>query len=320
MDVPIRHGQSVDFAKDDPTFLVCIANHGSSDRSAYSDDSGATWTEFAAIPATDFQFGGSIAASTTTNFCWFPHANGTPEYTTDGGATWAVCTFPGVVPTTGTQGWGDNFLVSRTAVCADAVTANTFYAYNSGGDGGASAEGFYRSTDGGANWTRRGAGPGVIVGGMGIDNSFVCVPGNAGHFFWSTGRTAPNPYDEDMSEKVFIFSDDGGTNAYKIAGFMEAWSASLGMAAPSASYPAVFVAGWRDGDDEGGIYRCDDWDPTTRDGTWTRLEDDYGTIDAIGPICGDMEEYGTVYVGLKASGVIMGALASATRTIRLRGI
>jgi hypothetical protein len=184
------------------------------------------------------------------------------------------------------------------------------------------AEGFYRSTDGGANWTRRstqGDGPGLTIGSAGNGQSFVCVPGNTGHFFWTHGPGGPiNPYDPDSIYKILIFSNDGGTTLYTLSGWMEAWALALGKEAPGGSYPTLFVSGWRTGDAEPGIYRCSDFNPATRGGTWTRLADDYGTIDAMGAICGDFDTYGTVYAGLKGSGVIYGLLVTDAGRLRLR--
>jgi photosystem II stability/assembly factor-like uncharacterized protein len=307
MDVGIRHGWSVDYAKNDPDFMAVITNGGNADKSAYSTDGGDTWTEFASKPSTDFNFGGTIAVSTPTNMCWFPANNGTPHYTTDGGASWSVCSIPGVA-TSGEQGWSFATYTNRIIVSADHVTAGKFYAFNYGGDAGYTVEGFYRSTDGGANWTRRGPGPASAISSMGTGSVIKCVPGKEDHFFWTCGLTdgETHPYDPDSIEKTLLFSDDGGLNTYRATGFTEVWSIGYGKEKPGGTYPTLFVAGQRSGDTDPGIYRCNDWNPTTRSGTWTRLAEDYCNLDVIASITGDMDTYGRVYAVRGSAGVIVG--------------
>jgi hypothetical protein len=51
-----------------------------------------------------------------------------------------------------------------------------------------------------------------------------------------------------------------------------------------------------------GFFRSDD---TAR--TWVRINDDQHQYGLVLHICGDMQEYGRVYVGTHGRGIIMGA-------------
>lgn len=288
-DASIRHGWSVDYAGNNPAFIVGIANGGSSDKSAYSSDGGATWTPFASnAPANaPGAFGGTIAASTTTNFVWFPSNNGRPYYTTNGGTSWALCSFPAEIATTGELGWSFSFYQNRKVVAADKTLTGVFYAYNY-------KQGLYKSTDSGANWTNV----------TGVLNAFAtaaggqlkAVPGQTGHLFYSWGVSSPNPYNQSIRR-----STNGGVTWSLVDGFEENWCHGFGKNAPSQTYPAVYVAGVRGG--VKGIWRSDD-----NCSTWVETGSDYQTLDVIRDLAGDMDTYGKVYVGLGGSGVVAGVL------------
>jgi len=73
----------------------------------------------------------------------------------------------------------------------------------------------------------------------------------------------------------------------------------FGMAAPGASYPAIYTVGTVSG--VYGIFRSID-----EGNSWTRINDEahqYGRLDAIS---GDPRIYGRVYVGTAGRGIIYG--------------
>lgn len=292
-DTSIRHGWGLDYTTDDPSFIVGVAV----EKSGVSTDGGRTWTPFASLPPDGMQWrGGEIAALSRTNFVWFPANNGAPHFTKDGGRTWARCKFAGAPAKMDEPGWSFSFYTNRHILCVERSTGHA-YAYNyqtSSPDGDIS--GVWRSVDGGESWSRTGRGFG-IPGAMGTGAKLAAVPGRPGHLFFAVG-TADGvfPYGVTLRQTT-----DGGATWRQIPGFDENWSVGFGKAAPGRSYPAIFVAGARDR--VPGIFRSDDSGET-----WSRLADDYGTLDGVRDITGDLDEYGTVHVGLSGSGVICGKL------------
>ncbi|WP_235782325.1 hypothetical protein [Phocaeicola paurosaccharolyticus] len=74
----------------------------------------------------------------------------------------------------------------------------------------------------------------------------------------------------------------------------------FGKAKPGNNYPALYLIGVVNG--QYGFFRSDD---TAR--TWVRINDDQHQYGLVLHICGDMQEYGRVYVGTHGRGIIMGA-------------
>ncbi len=326
-DNSIVIGFHCDYAPEDPTFLVALVNYFAVEESGTSSDGGITWTNFAGDPGlmAGGWIGGSIAAGSKTNYVWMPNntTGPRPYYTIDSGATWNVISISGV-PTTGETGWGSNWRNNRHILCADRVSANTFYAYNNGtanSDGaGTNADGaiagVYRSTDGGVNWTQRRAGRfnGSNVGnsdnlGYGFDfynAKLRAVPGNAGHLFYTAGQVGGSVIG------VFTRSTDGGANWTSIPGVLMVYAFGFGKA-QSGGYPAVYIAGWVGGVAAAnwGIYRSDDGDQATPH--WTLISDypqswrttggaTTGNMDFIKWIEGDPDVFGRFYVAFEGTG------------------
>ncbi len=296
-DVPIRHSWSVDYAAGDPTFIAAVVNGGATDRSAFSRDGGRSWTPFSSnAPANaPGNLGGTIAVSTSTNMVWAPANNGRPFFTVDGGKSWQLSRFPADLPTSGELGWSFSFYQNRHIFAADRVQPNTFYGYNYGPSSASSAAGLYRSSDGGATWAKVNPGFG-IVGAMGTSARLATVPGQAGHLFFAVGATGileKHPHDVPLKR-----SRDGGRTWQDVRKTEEIWAIGFGKAAPGKSYPAIYIAGYANGDRGPGIYRSID-----DGGSWQKLASyPAGNVDTIRAISGDMNAYGRIYYGFAGSG------------------
>lgn len=296
-DVPIRHSWSVDYAAGDPTFIAAVVNGGATDRSAFSRDGGRSWTPFPSnAPANaPGNWGGTIAVSTSTNMVWAPANNGRPFFTLDGGKSWQLALFPGDLPTSGELGWSFSFYQNRHIFAADRVQPNTFYGYNYGPPSAALAAGLYRSSDGGATWAKVNPGFG-IVGAMGTSARLATVPGQAGHLFFAVGSTGileKHPHNVPLKR-----SRDGGRTWQDVRKTEEIWAIGFGKAAPGKNYPAIYIAGYANGDRGPGIYRSID-----DGGSWQKLASyPAGNVDTIRAISGDMNVYGRVYYGFAGSG------------------
>jgi hypothetical protein len=282
-------GWSLDYASSDPSFLVGIANWWGTELSGYSTDGGRTWSHFASYPPTNGKIGGSIAASTSTNFVWSPSNNAPPYYTNDGGATWIQILIDGV-PAIGETGWGWAYYTNRHIVAADRVVAGTFYIYNY-------LRGLYRSTDGGATWIL--VQHGEISPWSGFGARLQSVPGYAGHLFFTSGlqggagaHPATNP---------FMHSIDGGTTWTPVSNVLEVRAFGFGRALNN--YPTIFIVGWVNR--TYGIWQSDDHAQS-----WHKIGDfPLGSLDGVTTIEGDKNVYGTVYIGFGGSGYAYGSLS-----------
>ena len=296
-DVSIRHAWSVDYSAREPSFIALIANGGAADRSGYSKDGGRTWIPFASnIPANvPGNFGGAIAVSSSSNMVWAPANNGRPFYTTDGGRTWQLTRFPAELPISGELGWSFSYYQNRHVFAADRVLPGTFYAYNYGPPTAVPAAGTYRSSDGGVTWSKVSNGFG-IPGSMGTSARLASVPGHAGHLFFAVGTTGL--FDRHPYKVALKRSRDGGRSWRDVANTQEVWAIGFGKAAPGKAYPALYIAGYANGDREPALYRSND-----EGASWQKLTSyPAGNIDAVRAISGDMDTYGRVYYGFSGSG------------------
>ena len=279
-------GWALDYASTDPTFIVGLFNWWNVEKSAYSRDGGRTWAPFASYPPiiAAGKIGGSIAASTPSNFIWAPSNNSSPYYTNDGGVTWKPISIDGV-PTTGETGWGFAYYLNRHIVAADRVAAGTFYMYNS-------SKGLYRSSDGGARWTL--VHSGEIAPWSGFNAKLQLVPGHAGHLFFTSGPQG-GPGDHHPAASPFMRSIDGGATWTAVPNVLEVRAFGFGKA-------AIFIVGWVNG--QYGIWRSDD-----NAQSWVQIGDfPLGSLDNVVAIEGNKDVYGTVYIGFTGSGYAYGSL------------
>jgi hypothetical protein len=297
-DKSINAACSIDYASSDATFVCGIeANvNGIVAKSGFSHDNGATWTNFATLP-TGTGFGGSIAASTPSNILYTAVGNNAPSFTTNGGASWTQISVAGISNWTGLQPASPDACWRK--VCADRVNANTFYLYASGIPSGV---GVYISTNSGATWTQQHAG--FIETNSGYA-AVLCpqiksVPANAGNLFYCSG---PNQFSgstqtSPLTDDFFFRSTNGGATWTQVANVLEVSSFGFGMAKPGGGgYPAVFINGFVSG--VWGLWRSDDNCATWNNiGTWAGPNG----LGSIVTMSGDMNTYGTCYVGIGGFG------------------
>ena len=136
----------------------------------------------------------------------------------------------------------------------------------------------------------------------------VCVPGFPGHLFYSPG----NNFGQQNTYAPLSRTVDGGVNWSVVPRTAYITHVAVGKAKPGNSYPAVYIAGSLVGfPNNFGIFRSDD---VPSNGavtmTWTRL-DHIRFVNCNGSRClaGDMETYGTVYVGNESSGYCVGRIS-----------
>lgn len=307
----IRHGQQTDYAIDNPNYIVGVDVGGGTLGSgplggvSYSTTGGAPNTYFANQPVAgnngnDTFYGGNIAVGNSNNIVYVPTYGGgnnkaRPQYTTNGGATWNNCvmnpTYDGVF-----TNFHNTYVYTRQIVVADKANPGTFYLYSSG-DGSASAaeialRGVWKSTDGGATWTK--VSGNIIDIGHDFYNGKLKMT-SAGHLTWCCGESGGNYY-ATPDTCTLMFSNTGGTSWAGVSGMSEPIDFSWGAAKPGASYQTLYAYGWVSG--VRGLYRMDDFNPATPGGTWTLLDRWPGGLTG-GNLCisADPNSYGRLVIG-----------------------
>jgi hypothetical protein len=226
--------------------------------------------------------GGSIAASTPTNFIWAAAGNQAPAYTLDGGKTWTNISIPGLTDWSVLQ---YSYYLARTTITADRVQPNTFYLYDAN-------SGVYRTTDGGVTWAKVFSGQ---VSEFSYWNAKIeAVPGSKGELYFTSGPLGSGGT-STPDGVPFMHSTDGGAS-WKVVSGVQAFTFGYGAAASEGGPATVYVVGYVNGDY--GIFYS-----TDQAQTWTKIGDrPMGSLDAIKTISGDMDEFGQVYIGFTGSG------------------
>jgi hypothetical protein len=297
-------GYDLDFVAGVPGMIIGMFEKDSLNFSGISRDGGRTWTSFTKQPhniTVDRSWSGSLAASSETNFVWFPGNNGWPVFTIDGGNNWSEISVPGM--TIKSAGWGFSSYLNQKIVAADRVTLGTFYAYNYGVNNNIPpVAGVYKSTDGGANWNR--VYKGLFAGPSAFNSVLKSVPGFSGHLFFCSGGVA-NIVGPDPTKNVFLRSFDGAATWTPIRDILDVHSFGFGATKPDNDYPSIYIAGWLRG--AWGFYRSDsskaEWGAGRE--SWT-LFGDYplGNFDLVKTLDGDANVWGKCYVGFAGSGFV----------------
>jgi hypothetical protein len=292
-DGSINAAWSVDYASSDATF-VCASVEFDTQLSGFSHDSGSTWTTFPATP-TGAGNGGCIAASTPSNMVFGVSTANAPSYTTNGGTTWTqisisgIASWSGFLPGNPTSCW--------RKICADRVTANTFYLYFAG-------NGVYITNNGGAAWSQQLAG--WIETNHSYSNQLApqmkAVPGNAGNLFYCSGVFPGGTQTSPLTDDPFFRSTNSGVTWTQVSNVLQVNSFGFGAAKPSGGgYPAIYINGFVN---QGSGYVFGFWRSDDNCSSWTNIGTFAGPngLGSVISMSGDMNTYGTCYVGISGFG------------------
>jgi hypothetical protein len=289
------NGNAVDVLWSDPTYIVSagvVNGTPAGGFGSWSGDSGATWANFASLPAgaaTNISNTASIVTTSRNNIVWAP-ANSIPSWTTNNGANWTqVSGLP--TPNSGLDN-GYHLVVDRKST-------NKVYAYDGGGASWNSTTGkVYLSTDGGHSFAliQGSVAANLAPNAFGL-TSMVANPNAAGDLWLADGNAV-------------YHSTNSGTSWTKLSGFATvaasgstgalqgATSVVLGKAQAGSSYSAaIYVVGTRNG--VWGVYHSDDGGAT-----WARYNDDAHQYGGIGAIAADWNTYGRIYFSGTGRGLI----------------
>ena len=275
---PPRMGNttSVETAALAPNMIVRVgmsAAHKPGESISYSLDAGRTWRPCASAPSAQSRAGSLAVSADGKTWVWTPEREAA-FVTRDQGANW-----------TAARG-----LPERTRVIADPQDANAFYAVS------LLDRMFYRSTDGGANFTAQAfslPGPPIVPGAQrgdarGGQDRIYATPGRSGDVWLAA---FDGLYHASQSNDAIAFAPISDVDEIHAFGF--------GKAAPGKSYPALYLVGTIRG--QAGIFRSDD-----EAKTWVRINDDQHQWGLILQIAGDPRTYGRVYVGMHGRGIFYG--------------
>lgn len=303
-DGRFQHGHGVDWAIDDPNYVVAVYQVGPV-KITTSSDGGRTMNAVAgALPTLSNGqafTGGNVACSNAGNFIWAPNSAGAAganygriAWTKDGGASFGYATFAGG---SSEAPWLNSYLLARQVLAADKSVPGRFYAYHSGISTSDPNAGLWRSDDGGENFykTRSGA---IIGYGTDFWNGKLRLVGHGkpGHMFWCPGGVG-SVFDTPTTGLINFSSDEFATVNITMPGWFEPDDVAVGANLPGAAYPAVYVYGARAADMKArGLYRCLDFNPATANGTWTLIEYNPGGTHGVQNIMvADPQVFGRVY-------------------------
>lgn len=252
------------------------ARHKPGESIGYSLDAGRTWKPAMSAP-TATSHAGSIAVSADGGvWVWTPDREAA-SLTRDQGATWT--------PVEG--------LPSGLRIVADPQDAKLFYAAS------IQDHTLYRSTDGAATFTAThfslpDIAPAAALTGRGDNRGgqdrIYAAPGRSGDLWLAA-------YD-GLYHSV-PGQQQTGASFVHLPGVEEIHAFGFGKAAPSHTYPALYLVGTVQG--QRGIFRSID-----EARTWTRINDDAHQWGLVLQISGDPRIYGRVYVGTHGRGVFYG--------------
>lgn len=248
---------------------------------SYSEDGGRHWTMCATVPTEKSRNGHIAVAADGSSWIWIPDRS-KAYLTRDKGASWQVC----------------RGLPKNIRVIADKVNPKRFYAVD------AVAEILYSREDGGATFhadtlnltvkrSQRGnAGAAVRRGDLrGGQDRIYATPGREKDL-WIAAYDGL--YHSVTSEKFDFRVLDKVRTIYAFG---------FGKAKPGNDYPAIYLIGVING--QYGFFRSDD-----AANSWVRINDDAHQYGLVLHICGDMQEYGRVYIGTHGRGIVTGVPAS----------
>lgn len=211
---------------------------------------------------------GKVALSADGNtILHCPEGSSTTYYSTNNGGSWASV-------------GGTN--VSGATPVADFVNTNKFYIYNS------NSGQLLVSTDKGVSFAASASNPGQWGSQL-----IRAVPGNEGHVW------------VPLYGGGLKYTTNNGTSWTTVSNVTYCGAVGIGKAAPSATYPALYIWGTVGG--VRGIFRSID-----QGANWTRINDDAHEWGGPGNgnfVMGDMNVYGRVYMSTVGRGLVVGDIS-----------
>jgi photosystem II stability/assembly factor-like uncharacterized protein len=263
-----RYGTNtwIDYAANQPAFMVRAHNNADGKYGAFSTDGGTSWTSFPSAPA-GANGGGTIAVSSDGNtLVWAPAGVTSVYHSTNRGTNWTAAAG-----------------ISKVGLkpMADRVNARTFYLYD------AEAGRVLVSTNGGASFTA----------------AATNLPTVASWQLWASHVHPTYGVEGDVwltNQVGGLYRSTNSAGSFtKVTNVQEATKVGFGKAKDGNTYPAVYLVGKVN--NQMGFFRSDD-----AGATWVRITDDQHQFGGINDITGDPRVYGRVYLATAGRGIIYG--------------
>lgn len=301
----VAYASFLDFAGDDPRFLVGVVAPSEKSAPGFSPDGGDNWQTFETEPASGWGYGGCIAASTRKNFVLLPSNNGTGVYTLDGGRSWSPIRLDGKAPT---SGFANAYYVTRKNVTADKTRPGTFaliYTVIRNNEFGEPLGGVWLTRDGGASWRQ------ML---RGVVNSDDHDPRNSSkdeqdnRQFWQcqleyvpgrSGELLYTPHADRTGDRLWWSRDDGKTWQEAHSAVRAVTAFGFGKNSAGSDRPAVYFWGSVDGIE--GLHATFDWFKTAPVLLTRHPSQMLAPVVAVG---GDVNQPGRAYVGTSCAGWI----------------
>ncbi len=242
---------------------------------SYSEDGGRNWAMCASVPVEKARNGHIAVSVDGSSWIWTPDRS-EAYLTRDKGTTWQPC----------------RGLPKNIRVIADKANSKRFYAVD------AVSEILYHSEDGGVTFQTDTLNLTVKRKLRGNTSLHRADPRGGQDRIYSTPG-----YEKDL----WIAAYDGLYHSISQEGFdfraldkvrtINAFG--FGKAKPGNDYPTLYIIGVING--QYGFFRSDDAAVS-----WVRINDDANQYGLVLHICGDMQEYGRVYIGTHGRGIITG--------------
>jgi hypothetical protein len=267
---PAATPSSMDFEQNTPTTVVRVVDGewGAKPLGSISTDGGLTWTGFGSNPSGTTNGAGTIAIASDGSSMVWSPG--------DSSSVW--------YSKDGGKTWTTSTGISAQAqVVSDRAKAGVFYGLSSGT--------LTMSIDGGETFTTLQTG--LPAGSYSVPPMLVSLPDAQGDLWLTGGDKVGGSYaNTGLSSSPQLTAVSGVQWAYHLG---------YGKAAPASSKLTLFLDGTIGG--AWGLYRSIDGGST-----WTQINDSDHQWGGIGPVCGDMRTFGTVYLG--ARGIIWGTSAN----------
>jgi hypothetical protein len=269
---PAMTPTSMDFEQNTPTTVVRVVNGqwGSTPLGTISTDGGLTWTGFGSNPSGTTNGAGTIAiAPDGSSMVWATGDTSSVWYSKNGGKTWTASTG----------------IAAQAQVVSDRVKAGVYYGYDP------TKGTLTMSSDNGATFTTLQTGLPTVPSYSSVQPILYVLPDAQGDLWLTAGS-------EGNANGIYVNTGSATSPLLTLAsGIQDAYHLGFGKAAPGSDKLTLFLDGTIN--DAWGLYRS-----TDGGSTWIQINDSAHQWGGIGPVCGDMRTFGTVYLG--ARGIIWG--------------
>ncbi|WP_338502692.1 hypothetical protein V6R86_05120 [Sphingomonas kaistensis] len=299
----VAFASSIDFAPEDPNFLVGVIAPSDKSAPGYTADGGRTWQAFSNAPDSGWGNGGCIAAGSRTNIVLLPSNNAAGVFTLDGGRSWSPIKLDGSNPTTN---FANAFYVARKNISADKTRPGTFalvYTTVKDNEYTNPLGGLWLTRDGGRSWTRQATG---VIGAPNIPASEMMLLGMDPRQFWQcqleyvpgrSGELVYTPHADFPGDRFYWSKDDGKTWSQLHPSIRNVTAFGFSKAAPGQSRPALFF--WGEVKKQKGLFVSIDWF-ATEPKLLTRFPS--RMLAGVTCIAGDPDRFGRAYVGTNCAG------------------